>query len=428
MKNIYLLIFATFALLIGTADVEAEESNLTFVGNYDFDNGWAVNVAVSGNYAYVAELSEGLVILDIEDPANPTLVDNYDTDGVAKSIAISGNYAYIADYYGGLKIINIEDPTDPTFVGNYNTNGQSIAVTISGNYAYLANYGNGLVILNIEDPTNPTWVGSYGGIGSGAYGITISGRYAYLANYDNGVFILNIEDPANPSFSGNYDTGGFTRNIIISGNYAYVADGSGGLVILGMDSDNDGFGDLIDALPNDSTEWLDSDGDGFGDNEDFLPKNPYVKTFFGLMVTMLIVISFVGGSGVFGIAAYDDYRIVKNIEKRKTDLLKIRNNSLELGVNAEKLKEIIDKVIDKNVLSGIYHPGIKVTHEIFGKGEVKSCEPRGDDYNLKVDFENEGMKDVVSTFVDISNEPEAIETTEEVVEAEVINDDGFKEI
>ena len=32
------------------------------------------------------------------------------------------------------------------------------------------------------------------------------------------------------------------------------------------DSDLDGFGDLTDLFPNDSTQWLDQDNDGYGDN------------------------------------------------------------------------------------------------------------------------------------------------------------------
>ena len=35
------------------------------------------------------------------------------------------------------------------------------------------------------------------------------------------------------------------------------------------------FGDLVvDAFPDDPSEWLDSDGDGYGDNKDAYPFDP----------------------------------------------------------------------------------------------------------------------------------------------------------
>lgn len=38
-------------------------------------------VAVNGNYAYIADGSNGLVIVDISDPSSPTVAGSYDTDG-----------------------------------------------------------------------------------------------------------------------------------------------------------------------------------------------------------------------------------------------------------------------------------------------------------------------------------------------------------
>ena len=33
-----------------------------------------------------------------------------------------------------------------------------------------------------------------------------------------------------------------------------------------IDSDNDGWADIIDSFPGESSQWNDTDGDGFGDN------------------------------------------------------------------------------------------------------------------------------------------------------------------
>jgi hypothetical protein len=284
-----------------------------------------------------------LVIINIENPTNPTLTGSYNTNGYANDVTISGNYAYVADGNNGLVIINIENPTNPTLTGRYNTNGYANGVTISGNYAYVADEYYGLVIINIENPTNPTLTGSYNTNGY-ANDVTISGNYAYVADGEYGLKIINIEDPSNPTFAKWYDTDDYARNVAISGNYAYVADTSSGLVIFGIDSDNDGFADLVDAFPNDSTEWLDSDGDGVGDNEDFLPNTASVKTGLGFMGGLILLI-FVGlASGIFGLASYDNYIIVRKIKKRKADLINIVEYSKTLGIKVEKLEKIIGEI------------------------------------------------------------------------------------
>ncbi len=43
--------------------------------------GYACGVAVSGNYAYVADENAGLQVIDVSNPANPQRVGGYDTSG-----------------------------------------------------------------------------------------------------------------------------------------------------------------------------------------------------------------------------------------------------------------------------------------------------------------------------------------------------------
>lgn len=66
----------------------------------------AEGVAVSGNYAYVADRDVSKVI-DISDPSNPTIVRAVDTPEDASDVAVSGHYAYVTDWDEGLQVIDI---------------------------------------------------------------------------------------------------------------------------------------------------------------------------------------------------------------------------------------------------------------------------------------------------------------------------------
>src|SRR5687768_11247915 len=73
-----------------------------------------------------------LVALDLE----LVRVGGYDTSGLARGVALSGNYAYVADRNGGLQVIDVSNPASPQRVGG--SSGVPWGVAVSGNYAYLA--------------------------------------------------------------------------------------------------------------------------------------------------------------------------------------------------------------------------------------------------------------------------------------------------
>ena len=79
-----------------------------------------------GNYAYVADsVLNGLVIVDVSNPAAPTLKGSYDTTGYSYGVAVEGNYAYVADGDNGLLIVDVSNPAAPTLKGSYDTAGYS---------------------------------------------------------------------------------------------------------------------------------------------------------------------------------------------------------------------------------------------------------------------------------------------------------------
>ncbi len=208
-------------------------ANPTFVGWYDTPS-QAYGVALSGDYAYVVDYSSGLQIIDVSNKANPTRVGSYNTPGYAYGgIAVSGNYAYVADWnVGGLQIIDVSNKANPTLAGWYNTPGYANGVAVSGNYAYVADgTGGGLQIIDVSNKANPTLAGWYNTPG-GAEEVVLSGTYAYVADRNSGLQIIDVSNVTNPTYVGGYDTPDRAEDIVVSGTYAYVVDGSSGLQII----------------------------------------------------------------------------------------------------------------------------------------------------------------------------------------------------
>jgi hypothetical protein len=199
-------------------------------GSYDLLGGVS-GVAISGDYAYMANGTFGLQVIDISDPAAPSLAGSYDTPDAAVVAAISGDYAYVADATSGLQVIDISDPTAPSYAGSYDTPDWAYALTISGDYAYVADGASGLQVIDISDPTAPSYAGSYD-TPDWAYGATISGDYAYVADSESGLQVIDISDPTAPLSLGSYDSPGAARSVAISGEYAYLADFTSGLQVI----------------------------------------------------------------------------------------------------------------------------------------------------------------------------------------------------
>ncbi len=62
-------------------------------------------------------------------------------------VAVVGDYAYVADWYEGLRIIGVADLASPSEVGFYDTPGSAWGVAAAADYAYVADGNRGLVIL-----------------------------------------------------------------------------------------------------------------------------------------------------------------------------------------------------------------------------------------------------------------------------------------
>ncbi|MBC7259338.1 MAG: hypothetical protein H5T65_08820 [Chloroflexi bacterium] len=267
-------------LAIGTRLVIADVSDPTApkpVGWTDALPHSVLDIALSGNYAYLADGHHGLRLVDISDPTHPWEVSSYDTPGYAMGVAVAGHYAYIADYDGGLRIIDVSNPhrlvetsflylsshaTDVAVVGDYVFAGVWGLITISGNYAYVVGT---ISIIDVSDPYAPREIGPLplslpGGmhivdvsdlahpVEVGAYipeyyddisAISVWGNRACIGlNHGNPFYedgslaVLDLGDITSPVRRGVYRTEGSISAVSVTANYAYVADAQKGLLVL----------------------------------------------------------------------------------------------------------------------------------------------------------------------------------------------------
>ena len=186
------------------------------------------DVTISGDYAFISRFDEGVDIVNISDPTNPRFISNFNY-GWASNVAILQNYAYVADTFR-VTIVDISDLANPLFVGSSEMERDAADIEVSGKYAYVADAENGLVILNISNPTIPTIVGHFDT--SAAWGIALFENYVLISDGLDGIIAIDVSDPINPILAGSYDTPGYASSINIDENLAYVADDR--LVILNI--------------------------------------------------------------------------------------------------------------------------------------------------------------------------------------------------
>ncbi|MCD4829796.1 MAG: hypothetical protein K8R90_10250 [Candidatus Cloacimonetes bacterium] len=115
--------------------------------------GEALQVAVNGDIAYIADRQDGLAVIDISDRANPVLLDTgYNTSGYAQSLDFEGDWLAVGSGGGGVYLFDISDPAAPKFVDRIPTSevGYTRCVDIQGGRVYVASRDNGLVELTIN--------------------------------------------------------------------------------------------------------------------------------------------------------------------------------------------------------------------------------------------------------------------------------------
>lgn len=215
----------------------ANPQNSSLLGSYDTP-GEGLAVSVANDLACVADGGGyGLKFIDVSEPYNPILLDTFYIGNVTYAQVV-GNVAY-AVAGGDILIIDISNPQNISLLGSYATPGQAKSISILSNLAYITDGEWGLEIVDVSNPQSPVLVGSYNTQGE-ALSVAITDWVAYVSTviwqisgyYSSDLLCIDISNPQNPTIRCSYDTSGYARTVAAVGYTAYWTNNVSGLNIV----------------------------------------------------------------------------------------------------------------------------------------------------------------------------------------------------
>ena len=205
----------------------ADASNLVVTGSTTL-LGYGSDVAVEGDYAFVADGPLGMTVLDVSDAATPVPVASWLTANGTSAIAAADGIAYLArgPSAGAFEILDVRDPSAPALLGSVLLPVAVDAMALSGGRAWLASRSNqGLQAVDVSNPSAPVLL-SVAPLGFNGRSVAVQGDYALVGDSDvQLVRVYNVRAPAAPQLVGTFVS--WATALQVAGSHAFIAAFSG---------------------------------------------------------------------------------------------------------------------------------------------------------------------------------------------------------
>jgi hypothetical protein len=211
--------------LLRVVDVSAPGSPLKVAAGDVFNP--AEDMVWRDSFLYVAEYYR-LQILNVARPRQPVLVGSCTTSDLTwAGLCLRGNTAYVAGPYDGLHVIDVTDPRNPSPVKVLN--GISTwGCFVRDSLLFVSEFDDSLHIFNIANLYNVYQLGAVHISGAGS-DVKVLGDYAYVGA--KGLGLVNVSNPHNPTLVDYYTTPDNVMRIVCDSPYVYAACYGGGVCI-----------------------------------------------------------------------------------------------------------------------------------------------------------------------------------------------------
>ncbi len=203
----------------------ADPRNLRVIGQAN-PPGWdyCVTVVPRLNYALVADYHEGLAVVGIENPQSPTLDTTMLAADAASDISVQGGLAAIASDKDGLLLVNVLNPAKPSFLGRYDTLGilpQMQSAVLADSFAFVGWPVERMQSVDISEPTRPVRAGVCQGMFNQPQDMVLRDSLVYCAELRR-FQIVNVARPRQPALVGSCVLSGDAWDLDVEDTMAYV--------------------------------------------------------------------------------------------------------------------------------------------------------------------------------------------------------------
>ena len=176
-------------------DVVRVIDDVARVGEYLAD-GFPRSIAAAGDFVYLVDQPEGLIVFDITTPETPEPIGQLPLGGTRSRVfapqwfpgAPVPTVICVASGRDGLQVVDVSDPTDPTITAQIPTSGQPRSVVLRGQDAFVLSETT-LEVFDLSDSLQPVRLATHP-VGAGASAMAVNDELIFVAIADE-ILILS---------------------------------------------------------------------------------------------------------------------------------------------------------------------------------------------------------------------------------------------
>jgi hypothetical protein len=202
------------------------------LGRYEYASGISPSndLHVEQGIAYLARYTDGLLILDAQDPESISRQGSLDSENVAERLFVRDDRVYMTDQSAGTKIIDVLDTALPQLIASIplhegllgSATSEAHSIKLVGDTAYIGTHYGTFQAWNITDILNPVFLGEVATT-TQSTSLDVSDSLVYIVGH-SGFNVLDVSAPASLQNQSDFVrtvTSVSGSSLIIDGNQVY---------------------------------------------------------------------------------------------------------------------------------------------------------------------------------------------------------------